>query len=327
MGNAIINLDINFEELGLMNSTHFYSALMFMHGKSVQSFAGDYQFTSNIDSGAVETIQVYESYIERSFAEGKLKALIGMFDLSGEFNISDPALFFVHASAGTSAEFGASGEIGPAIFPFPAIALRLHYDFMENYYIKYAIADGVANEPNNPYGSQIAFRPEDGFINVLEIAKHSENRFKYGLGYWQYSQKAEDLSDSSKKHISNGYYAMVDYNFHKYFHPFLRYGEGNDDVLELKSNLVIGFSGVSPFKEDDSFGMMCSAAYFSDKYQDGLNNPASTETAYEISYNYQLSEQIGIMPHFQWIQHPSADKDIDDAQIIGLRATISQKIL
>lgn len=323
IGNFVLSTDIDLDKLYNFEKTNFFTSLMIMHGRSPQTYVDDLQTTSGIDGGGIDSIYLYESYFQRSFFNDKLSVLFGLYDLSGEFNINAPATYFIHSSLGTSAALGTSGRNGPTIFPMSALALRLSYDLSEYFYIKFALTDGVPGDIKNPYHNEISINDDDGDFELLELVYHQEDHYKFGLGFWRYSKKLDDLKevDSSGdpvKKRSQGAYFISDYQFSNWFHPFFRYDFANKNVQEISSNIVFGFISQSPWDSESTFGIHTSIAYLSEKYYED-NNLESKETAYEINYTYSPSDLFTIIPNYQEVHHPSGRKDLDRVKIFGLR--------
>jgi hypothetical protein len=72
--------------------THYHLSALVTHGETTSKFVGDKQATSNIDIAGEEVIKLFEAYILHRYQKTEL--LFGLYDLSAEFNVNEPALFF-----------------------------------------------------------------------------------------------------------------------------------------------------------------------------------------------------------------------------------------
>lgn len=287
-GNFFLGYSYRFE------NHRFHSSLIATHGHSPARIVGDLQTTSNLDSGGLETVRLFETYWE--YKSSQTKVLIGLFDLASEFNITDPAGVFIHSSPGTSAELAAAGPAGTGFNPFSALSVRVHQDLTENLYLKTAVTDATPIDTNSPYGTQLDLRSEQGYFRLLEMGFKSENIFNFGAGVWDFTE----FGDS-------GHYFQMDFEMPNGLKPFLRHGHTYTKSRIFSSNSVAGMV-------KDSWGAMVSIAEFSDNKKDN-------EIASELNYLYEY-ERAQIIPNFQYIQNPGQLDNAAEAFLVGLRINL-----
>lgn len=167
LGNLTISANFDLDKKLNIKNTKFYLSAMAMHGSSPQRIIGDYQLTSNIDTSSFENVNLYEFFFERNLSD-IITIIFGIYDLSVEYNVNDPALMFIHSSAGTSTEFGFSGKNGPNMFPFLGAVLAIRLSLPENIYFKSAITDANP-EKSKGFIPNYDLNKNEGYFSITEI--------------------------------------------------------------------------------------------------------------------------------------------------------------
>lgn len=273
---------------------YFYKgSIIATHGESPAKLVGDAQTTSNLDIASVETIKLFELLFGKTW--NKLTLVGGMLDLSSDFNVNEPAAFFIHSSPGTSAELAAAGKAGAAFNPYSALGMGADFRTNNQISFKWRVMDALPFDAEMPHESQLTVTKEDGLFYISEITYEDKGKTKFGMGYWYFNE----LPDK-------GFYLDTDHAFNAKFHPFLRYGEAMDHSLGFARNFVAGFVS-------NQIGMMYSRLEFDNEEADLL-----AEDAYEISYALKY-QAIDLKPNIQLIKNPSGRDDIEKAYVYGLR--------
>ncbi len=97
---------------------------------------------------------------------------------------------------------------------------------------------------------------------------------------------------------------------------FTQWSEVDDAVAEVDQHLAAGVVAIGCFERpDDAFAVYCSRVRFSE----ALGTSASSETAYECFYRWQVRPWLALRPDLQWIANPGGDATLDDALVLTLR--------
>ena len=323
--------EIEFFPIG---DTQLYFSLMGYHGESPSHHVGDLQWTSSIDTNGNEGIKIFEAFINQDLFTENLRFRVGLMDLSLTYNINEPALLFMHSTPGTTAEWGASGRHGAPVYPFPSFGADLQFDSVDGHYVYAAVTTSYAGNKEDARltQSEIIINGNDNF-HLIEAGRDFKNA-KIGLGYWGYANKSDRLDGKLNsngqiiKARENGWYAMADALIGDRFHPFLRYGQMTNELVQpMKASLTLGFTMSRPFGlERDTWGLMMSSAYLSKDFVDESDKRQNTETAYEAVYRHHFNPNFDGMLAYMYVDGPSGGatrseplKRISDANILVMR--------
>jgi len=251
-GDLDLLLTIDVEKvLGLNESTFFVYGLG-LYGENPSRNVGDVQAVSNI--AAPSTWRLFEAWYQQNFFDERVSILMGFYDVTSEFDVIHSASeLFLNASFGTGAEFAVSGRNGPSTFPITSLAIRGQAILNSAMAVRAVIADGVPGDPNDPEGTEVILKSQDGIFWGTEFSYYtfserkasggqtdpmSTGRFrldfsrvgraapreyegKYTLGVWGYTTEMADLSDlnSSGNPIRrDGTYGLYGFVEQKVYH-------------------------------------------------------------------------------------------------------------
>ncbi|MEO0652779.1 MAG: carbohydrate porin [Planctomycetota bacterium] len=319
-GNLDLIANFNLETLlglrGLVGSVYFLAT----HGDGVTDDVGDFQINSNIE--APEATRLYELWLDQTWAASGTSVRAGIFDLTSEFDVIPSGQLFIHSSPGTGAEFAASGLTGPSTFPVSSLATRLELQPTERSYLRLAVGDGVPGDPDDPQSNQVRLSSEEGAVFVGEAGFVGPNR-KLAVGAWGYTTEFERPGGETSTG-SAGLYAFADQPLlddgvegGRGLNAFLRVGFADDRNTTLDRYVGGGLVQRAPLpgRTSDALGLGVFAARFSDG--------GDWETAIELTYQAALTDWFMLQPDLQVVVDPSGRSDLDDAVLIGLRASIA----
>lgn len=85
------------------------------------------------------------------------------------------------------------------------------------------------------------------------------------------------------------------------------------------------FQGFVPNRPNDGFYAAWMTGWFNSSYGDSADTPydASYETVIELTYVFQINNNISIQPDVQYVMRPNGNSDIDDALVIGGQLIVS----
>lgn len=334
LGLVDLRLSLDLDKAVGVKNTIFFLQLQAAHGGDPSKSVGDSQVSSNIET-SVDTAKVYQIWMQKSFADNAASILFGVYDLNSEFYVTGPAGLFLNSSFGVGKELSQTGVNGPSIFPTPALAIRARAQVADSFYVQSAVFDAVAGDPEEPRGTRISYRPEDGRLFISEFGwlatQEGEITSKLAFGTWGYSRTFDDISrtdanDDPIQGASTGYYAIGEQNLTPALSLFLRYGEASDEVNRIKSNFSGGltYKGLIPSRPEDQIGVaMTTATNGSHAMENAPSDETElSETAYELTYSVMLGKHLTIQPDYQYIQNPGTSSTTPDASVGALRFKI-----
>ncbi len=314
VGIATISLTGDTEKLGLWKNGTFFVNSLFSHGPSPSRFVGDIQ---GLAVFAYETPeQVSEYWYEHRLFRDKLSIKAGKMDAGTDF-------FYL----GTTADFiNSSYTCLPTTriptAPYNAWGVAGTLWLTDQLHFKAGIFDGQANankfwmsETGDVYG---AYQLEYHYSLCCGLPG-----FVY-FGGWNDDCPYETLGDDPIAKTGNGgisvgfEQALYRRNVHdsedlRGAYVFANYGNAKSDRTELADYWGTGlvWRGIGN-RSDDSVGVAVNYAYLSKR----LETTYAYESAFELYYKLQLTENCSLQPDFQYIAHPSGE--VHDAVVTGL---------
>jgi len=354
------NLDVELQfdtDAGLgWGSAEFYIYGLANQGGSISELAGDLQGVSNIE--AENSWRIYEFWLQKYFYGLRTSVLAGLYDLNAEFDVINTATLFINSSHGIGAEYALSGVLGPSIFPYTSIGIRLRSNPYKGLVLKAAALDGIPSNPENTEGTKIYFRERDGLLLAGEVAYYSagegsiarsrtgrirrflsrgvgdNNRFKAAVGGWIYTK--ERTGWDLRSYRERGVYAFVEYRLLedkedpvRGLSAFGRFGLSNEKVSRLKGYGGAGlvYTGLIPDRPRDQLGLAMAIPVGSESFKE-IREPAGIELEnYELNveatYRLQVRNFSFVQLDLQYVVNPSMVKARDNALVTGIRFQLS----
>ncbi len=275
------------------------------YGDDPSKHVGDIQAVSNI--AAPNTWKLFEAWYQQNLFE-RFSLLGGLYDVTSEFDVMvSSSELFVNSSFGTGAELAASGKNGPSTFPATSLGIRGQAIVTDGLMIRAVVADGVPGDPNDPHGTHIQLREDDGLFGAMEFAYYKfrkgdidkgkprrltfrrvgrsaplEYEAKAAIGFWGYTTSLDHLSkiDSSgepvKRHGTYGMYGLAEYDvYHEHDDTdqeltiFGRAGMADPRVNRFSQYYGGGlvYTGLLPGRKFDQTGIGAAAAVNSKYYK------------------------------------------------------------
>lgn len=322
-------------------------------GDDPSSFVGDYQTISNIEAPA--TWKLYEAWFQQNFFDNRYSLLVGLYDVSAEFDYAESAQLFVQSSFGTAPDFSQSGANGPSIFPTTSFGIRLATRPLARLYLQAAVLDGAAGDPKDPHGTQIIFGRDDGLLVTTEAAYligTDEEEYGRGIGRgyeipyrgkitvggWFYTEKFDairtiaDQGKTYKRRGNHGVYGLAEYTvWNEPEHQdqaltfFVRIGFADSAVNQISLYTGGGavYTGLLPGRDEDEVGFGIAAAHNGRRFKQAqrrLGSPVeNSEIAFELTYRAQLTPWLALQPILAYVVNPGTDPHLHDAVVFGMR--------
>ena len=349
-----LGLSLNLDQLiGWSGGSFQFSALQ-NNGSSPSSYIGDVQTANNIE--AMQTIRLYELWIEQNLLENKLSLLAGVYDLNSEFDFMESSTLFLNSSQGLGGALAASGLNGISTFPATALSARVKYLPAPSWYIQAAVSDGVPgirhvdwqlDEQSGMFGvGEVGFlisaadgsQSQDPLSDRFHIKRHTaaDYMLKASVGFWMYNrnfvQRRYGVAAGGSRN-ETGAYLLVDSQTLSWIDKSLRnlswhgrFGIADNQLSRFRYYFGTGFTyqniitGISNDEMGISVSMVKNSAVF--KRQLSMQN-AQPEIAFEWTYQANVTPWLVVQPDLQYILNPGATNVLPDALVVGLRSVFT----
>lgn len=329
LDNIDLQASLDLDRLMGWNGANAFVYALYASGNSVAERVGDLNGISNNETG--EALRLVEAWIDQGFAAGRGSLRFGLYDVSSEFDAGEVRALFMNPAHGIGTDYSQSGVNGPSIWPITSLAMRVHYTFEGDVYLRGAIADGVPGNPDFPKRTTIDFKDGDGVLLAVETGLARDGRL-WSLGAWTYSGEVPDLVTGEDRRNAGAYVALEETLLSSAsgsgvdLAGSFRVGVANGDVNAVESfiSATLVATGLLPSRPADQLGLGVILLDGSTGYLSGLANPADREINVELTYYAQLTDEITLQPDIQWIINPGIDNDISDALVFGLRLSVGK---
>ena len=288
--------------------------------------AGDLQVASNIE--AADTFKLFEAYYEHRFLDDRLGVLVGLHDMNADFYVTEHSGLFLNSSFGIGIDVA---QVGPSIFPTTSPGVRLRLNWTPNTYLLAAVYDGVAGDPNDPYGTHVSFDHGDGVFVIAEagLLGGEAHYYKVGVGGWYHTANIDDL-DGRPQDNNSGIYTLGEMDVWRDEDGrgvgiFTRLGFANGDRNQVSTYVGGGvtWTGPLPQRPSDVAGVAVAHARNGDHFRRLNPSLERGETTLEASYLITPKPWLTVQPDLQYIVDPGTDSAIDNALILGVRVQIT----
>ncbi len=327
-----VEVDLAATPLGL-EGARLFAYGMGNQGGSISALAGDMQAISNIETP--NSWRIYEFWVEQKFEPYNSSLKMGLYDINSEFNVLESSLFYINSSHGVDAALATSGVMGPSIFPYLSMGVRLEAEPVEGWTVRAALLDGIPSNPANPRGTKIFWRQRDGLLYLAEAAwsPAGERTFKLAAGGWAYSKQRPGWISDGTEHRHMGLYVLGEYqlvmeegNPGQGLTLFGRASMANGDINRLGGYIGGGvtYRGLLEGRPGDLAGLAIGSAVNSSDHR--RVSPAvgeRVETNVELSYLTVLSSAVSVQGDLQYVMNPNMNPALDNAFAAGMRLILT----
>lgn len=272
---------------------------------------GDFQVVSNIEAGNHSFL--YELWYRQQFS--KASATIGLQDLNAEFAVSEVGSNFINSSFGIHPII--SDNVLAPIFPITSLGATFCWNASSSFNLKAAAYSGCPIDfDKNPYNIKWKTNYLNGLLCIAEgeIMWKSDasldQTLKVGMFYHQHCYDEEESETET--------------------HDYGLYFVGDHHLLSKEQHALNMFYqiGVSPRNENYCYlGAGCSyTGLLSKKGKDMLGlavacgmltkTKGQDETAVELTYRINVTDQIFLQPEMQYVVHPGGtDSQLKNATV------------
>ena len=278
-----------------------------------EMFIGDYQVVNNIEAGNHAFMEHFS--LQQYF--GKFSIKVGLQDMNENFAAIDAAGEYLNSSFGIHPAI--STNMSVAIFPLTGLGAELHYDINDNWHVQVAVYDGEipSFEDNNPYNLNWRLNKDEGALFIGE-GQYIRDNGTYQLGaFYHTAEKKYGFYVNAEQEVWN--------NETRSLKPFVQASFANGiSATQQLGNLTtqnylhlaagLNLEGVFSKKNLDMAGLAFTSVFLLDK---------KAETAIELFYQYQITDNLLIKPDVQYVVNPAGlDIPVDNALVGTLRFVI-----
>ncbi len=294
-----------------MDATLWQGASLYIGGGTThgivptEMFIGDYQVANNIEAGNYAFMEHFS--LQQSL--GRFSFKIGLQDMNENFASIDAAGEYVNSSFGIHPAL--SSNMSVAIFPLTGLGAEIHYDINDNWHVQAAVYDGEipSFEDDNLYNLNWGLSKDEGALFIGEGQYFSDNgTYELGAFYHTAEKKYGVYANAEQEVWNNGTRSLK---------PFAQVSYANGSIkCDNYFHLAAGFNfeGVFSKESNDMMGLAFTSVFLADK---------KAETAIELFYQYQVTDNFVIKPDIQYIVNPAGmDFQVDNALVGMLRFAI-----
>ena len=275
-----------------------------------EMFIGDYQVANNIEAGNHAFMEYFS--LQQTFGNFSFK--VGLQDMNENFASINAAGEYINSSFGIHPIF--STNMSAAIFPLTGLGVELHIDINNKWHIQTAVYDGeMPSFEDNPYNLDWNINKDDGALFIGE-AQYIREKGVYEVGafYHTAEKKYGVYAEIEQVVFDNGTRNLI---------GFMQTGmvkkSQNLSISEPQNyfHLAAGLNLEGVFSEEgnDMMGLAFTSVFLQEK---------KAETAIELFYQYQITDNLLIKPDVQYIVNPAAmDFHVDNALVGLLRFVIN----
>jgi len=285
-------------------------------GDDPSGWIGDYQVTNNIE--APRAFRVFEAWVQQELAAGRISVLAGLRDLNAEFYVMEAGELFINSSMGIGVALSQTGANGPSIFPNSALAVRVASELGDQFRVRGAVFDAVANNPEDPSETEIRISEDEGalLIGEAEVGPGADS-WRALIGGWRYTEPVEALNPADPTlHRDRGLYGIAEGRLGALgdaaLHGFAQYGRAPSEIYPVETGWGGGVVATGLFGRDEDRLGLALAAIEGDAF--GLE-----ERIWELTYDWIATDFVQLRLDGQWVDF---SEGLEDALVLTTRLTI-----
>lgn len=326
LGMANLKFGFNTELANLWKGGSFFINGAATHGDTPSSqFIGDFQVASNIEAG--NHIYLHEFWYKQTFS--RFEFTVGLQDLNIDYIASENGSLFLNSSFGIPALI--SSNIPVPIFPLTNLGISTRVNISDAFAFQAALYDGCPTDfTNNTYNTNWDLNSKDGAFVISEL--QFTKSFKkltgtYKAGYYYHTGHVQQNGNGIEEEVfkqNYGLYAITDQQIWRSGNSKKSMSLFGQFALSPKhiNNLHYYFGGGLSFtglinRIDNTLGLAVAHSRF--------HTPTVlNETAIELFYKMQITQNISIQPDFQYIINPMGHaQKLDNALVAIMRVGLN----
>lgn len=329
-----LTTSVDTETAGLWKNGTFVVSGLALTGQPLNQVVGDYQWSNNIDSYGVDTLQLYEAWYEHSFADGAVTVLFGLHDYMSDFYYLEYGIPMIQSSFSFGPELS---QVTNSTYPVTSLAARIRIQPTDNSYLALAAFDGVPGSPNNYGRTTVSVSRKDGVFYAAEVGltateeEAETDYYKVALGGWLQTTDFVDWGERERSDNGGGYVIGERKIFAEEEDPaqglgiFGQFGltQGDRNFIARYIGAGLNYTGLIPGRNEDMTMFGVASAHHGSQYLEEVDGSLRAETAIELSYRYECGHGIAVQPDFQYIINPGLVTERNHAMIVGTRIDVN----
>jgi porin len=330
-------LDLDFETMFGAKGLFLHASGSWASGQDLSQDVGSLAPVNAVFSG--DAIRLFELYLEQQLFDDTLSVRAGRLSVGWEYGL-EYDVFTQYLSAAFRLNVFAldDNDENFSVIPFANWGARVRYTPNEHWRFQFSFMNGYPRDfADDQYnGTLFDFEPGQGAFFIAEGS--------YQWAHTSAERKARPGRMPGRvtlgAYYDTGTFPYVDGSGRTASTLFNVYGivrqkvwepePGDERGLDLWTSLVVGgreeivsvqvfwsggalWTGPLAFRPDDTVAVGFASSWVSD----GLAGSADNETVLELSYNWNVSEQLTITPDFQYIVNPGGNGAVADAVLLG----------
>ncbi len=307
LGMANIFLGVDLQSAGLLKGGEIFINGANTHGASpTEELFGDVQVVSNIEAGNHTYIQ--ELWYKQSI--GRFEFTAGLQDLNIEFAASEYGALFINSSFGIAPTL--SQNFAAPIFPITALGITAKWNISFKSTWQAAVYEGTpVSFEDCPHNICWKFDEGEGILAVSELQHRLAFQSLQGI----YKAGLFTYHDSTDSDVY-GFYAVADQQIWKSrsrsmgLFSQVGYSPSENAFTDYYFSLGASYSGLLSKEGADILGLAVA--------HESFNKEMKSETAVELSYQHQLTDNIFIQPDIQYIINPAGGETSANHTLAGI---------
>lgn len=343
-------LYLDLEKLSGWQGATLHAHVFGIHGKGPGvKRLGNVMSVSNVE--ALETVRLFELWIEQSLFDGFLSIRFGQLAADSEFFVSETAAQFFNGTFGWPGSTAANMLQGGPAYPLATPGIRVALKPSENVTLLGAIYNGSPADPDAADGQQdnrygLNFRVQDPPLVMAEaqFGYVAGLPGKLKIGAWrEFSDFADKLTDA-RVDSNSGAYAVLDQGLWKdpasssaiNFLARISGAPERQNEISFYADAGLVFSGLIPGRPNDTIGLAAGYGRVSPRVRqrqraDGDAVIRDYDAVIELNYSAEILPGWSVSPDFHYIWHPGGGAEnpenpgvaIADTVVVGLRTNIN----
>ena len=268
---------------------------------------GDYQVANNIEAGDYAFMEHLS--LQQSF--GKLSIKIGLQDMNENFAALDAAGEYVNSSFGIHPAL--STNMSVSIFPITGLGAEIHYDINDNWHVQAAVYDGeIPSFEDNRYNINWNLNKNEGVLFIGEGQYFTDNGTYELSAFYHTAEKKYGIYANAEQEVWNdGIRSLKPFAQVSYADNTSASQHFSVSAIQNHFHLAAGLNleGLFSKESNDMMGLAFTSVFLSEK---------RSETAIELFYQYQITDNFLIKSDVQYIINPAGMEIPVDNALVGM---------
>lgn len=306
-------------------------------------YVGAVDQQSPINSACCAMWRLYQVFYDQTLGNTDLR--FGIYDLETEFSATKPMSLFLskdltwNTALDQSGTMPHNGTIGPGNYPYTPLALRIRETFNSQWSIQAVIADGAADNPNDPPANGVFFSSQYGALGMAELDYTPNSHTKVMAGLWGLTSKLPTNDkinpDGSLREVygeGGGYIGgatrLYSAGGRRGLDGFFTFGLSSQESTNVAQSLNGGlvYTGLFDARPSDKAGVNFNVNANPASYRQAQialgNGVEHYETSFELTYRARICSWLTVQPDVQYIIQPDYDPALKNDLVIGVHFEI-----